>query len=794
MAIDPIFQQAVQYHHRGQLAQAQALYEEILRVQPRHFDALHLLGVIAAQSRNPERALTMFDRALGVDRTNAVAHFNKGTALQDLKQWQAALASYDRAIAIKPDFAEACSNRGVVLAELGQLPEALDSCNQALAIKNDFAEAFFNRGNVYRDLKQWEAAVHSYDQAVSIRVNYAEAFFNRGNVQREQGSREAALRSYDQSIALRPDFAPAYANRGNVQRELKQWNAALASYDRLIALEPKDADAHFNRGIVLTDLGRLEAALAAYSLALALRADFAEAYLNRGNLCRMLKRYEPALLDIEHALAIKPELADAWYSLGDVQTELRRYPAAAAAYERAFSLKPDIKLLLGKLSHARMWMCAWDDFDADVARLAASVARDELAAEPFVVSTLSGSAALLRRTAEIWVREEYPPNFALPPIAKHGVHGKLRIGYFSPDFRNHPVSVLMAEVFEGHDRSRFDVMAFSLGPDTQDPMRQRLQNAFDRFIDIGTRSDQEVALLARSMELDIAVDLAGFTHGSRPGIFALRAAPLQVSYLGYPGTMAAPYMDYLIADPVIVPPELRAHYTEGMLYLPSYQANDSTRRIAEKIFTRQELGLPASGFVFCCFNAAYKITPSTFGGWMRILQRVPGSVLLLRAGGEEAASNLQKEAQRRGVDPARLVFGKPTPAASDYLARYRTADLFLDTLPYNAHTTASDALWAGLPVLTCAGESFASRVAASVLTAVGLPELIASTPENYEDCAVALATDADRLASIKQRLAVNRLSTPLFDSRAFTRNLETAYQRICERYQGDLPPDDIGLV
>ncbi len=361
------------------------------------------------------------------------------------------------------------------------------------------------------------------------------------------------------------------------------------------------------------------------------------------------------------------------------------------------------------------------------------------------------------------------------------------MGYFSPDFRNHAVSILMAEVFETHDRSKFEVVAFSLGPDTRDEMRGRLEKGFERFVDVHGKSDEQIALLARSMELDIAVDLGGFTEGCRPRVLAMRAAPLQVSYIGYLGTLGAPYMDYLIADPVIVPEAHQEHYAEKIIYLPSYQANDSQRRIAQREFSREELGLPAQGFVFCCFNNNYKITPPTFDSWMRILHRVAGSVLFLYAGSATAQGNLSKEAVKRGIDPARVVFGQRLPPAQ-YLARYRAADLFLDTLPYNAGTTASDALWVGLPVLTCLGDTFAGRVAGSLLTAIGLPELITRTQSQYEDMAVALALDRGRLAGIKQRLAQNRHTQPLFDTPRFTRHLEAAYTQIYERYLAGLAP------
>ena len=321
-------------------------------------------------------------------------------------------------------------------------------------------------------------------------------------------------------------------------------------------------------------------------------------------------------------------------------------------------------------------------------------------------------------------------------------------------------------------------------------MRERLEAAFERFIDVRQGTDRDIALLARSMELDIAVDLGGFTKDCRPKIFALRAAPLQVSYIGFLGTMGASYIDYLIADGVTVPPESRAHYAEQILYIPSYQVNDSKRSSADKSFTRAELGLPPTGFVFCCFNANYKISPATFAGWMRILRRVPGSVLFLLAANETAENNLRKEARQQGVEPGRLVFGVRT-AFPEYLARYRTADLFLDTLPYNAGATAGDALWTGLPVLTCAGESFAGRIGASLLTALEMPELITAGQEQYEQLAVELATDPERLAEIRQRLAQKRLTAPLFDTRLFVRHLEAAYSKIYERYRAGLAPADM---
>ena len=368
---------------------------------------------------------------------------------------------------------------------------------------------------------------------------------------------------------------------------------------------------------------------------------------------------------------------------------------------------------------------------------------------------------------------------------------KIRIGYFSADYYDHVVMHLMAELFERHDRSKFELIAFSFGPESNDEMRRRVATSFDEFIDVRNKSDKDVALLSRDLEVDIAVDLMGFTANGRPGIFALRAAPIQVNYLGYSGTMGADYIDYIIADPIVIPEESKQYYCEKIVYLPnSYQVN-SKRSISDKAFTRAELGLPPMGFVFCCFNSNYKITARVLDCWIRILKKVEGSVLWLFESDAKAASNLRQEVLTRGVNPERLIFAKRLPLLGEHLARYRSADLFLDTLPYNAHATASDALWAGLPVLTCLGETFAGRVAASLLNAIDLPELVTTTPEAYEAFAIELATHPDRLKEIKQKLAKNRLTTPLFDTELFTKHIQTAYIAMYERYHAGLAPCDI---
>ena len=748
--------QALALHQQGQLAQAQALYEQALQIQPRNFDALHLSGVIAIQANDPARAVELIGKALDINPSNAMAHYNRGVALRDLKQHEAAIQSYDRAIALKPDYADAYNNRGSALADLKQHAAAIQSFDQAIALQPGYAEAHNNRGVALKELEQYEAAIQSFDKAIALNPDYADAYDNRGTALRELRQYEAAIQSHDQAVALRPDYADSYNNRGIALHNLKQHEAAVQSYDRAIALRP----------------------------------DYAEAYNNRGVALKELKQHAAALQSFDQAIALNSDNADAWYNRGDALFDLKQYEAAIQSYDRAIALKPDIEYLFGIRLHARMRICDWHDIDDQLAQLAERIGRKEKAAFPFPVLALTDSPPLQRKAAEIWVQDECPASHALPKIPRRPKPGKLRIGYFSADFGNHPVSFLTAELFETHDRDKFELIAFSLRTNAMDDMRKRVEAAFDQFIDVRNRSDKDVALLARTLEIDIAVDLGGFTKDSRTNIFAMRAAPLQASYIGFLGTMGAEYIDYLIADNTIIPEECQKYYSEKIAYLPSYQANDSRRRIADKTFIREELGLPQTGFVFCCFNNNYKIMPGTFDSWMRILKQVDGSVLFLYAENEPAAINLKKEATLRGVAPDRLVFGKRLPAP-EYLARYRSADLFLDTLPYNAGTTASDALWAGLPVLTCVGETFASRVASSLLNAIHLPELITTTREEYEALAIELATNPERLRQIRQKLAHNRLTTPLFDTPRFTKHLEAAYAAMYERYQADLPPAHI---
>jgi protein O-GlcNAc transferase len=818
-------EQAFSFYRQGRLGDAEGLYRAVLVEAPNHFDALHILGMIAFQKGQHASALELIDRAIAINPNFAMAHFNRGLFLHVLGRLKDALLSYDRAVELKPDYLEALSNRGTALLGLKRPHEALLSYDRALELKPDSVEAVYNRGNALLGLKRLGEALASYDRAVELKPDYAEAFYNRGNAFLAFNSPDDALASYDRAVELKPDYAEAFNNRGralvdlyspeealasfdraltikpgydealnnrgNVLRDLKRFDEALASYDRALAIKADYPDALNNRGNVLRDLKRFESALDSYDRALTIKPDYSEAHSNRGNVLRDLRRFDEALASYDRALAIRPGYADALSNRGSVLREMKRFDEALASFDRALAIEPDSAFLFGLRVFSKMNICDWRGLDGDFSRLAENIVSGRKAAEPFPILAMPLSAALQKACSEIYVREQHPPSSLLLKFEGKFEHDRIRLGYFSADFYNHPIGYLTAGLFEAHDRAQFESIAFSFGPVKKDEMRMRLEKSFDRFFEVGGMQDKDVAQLARSLEIDIAIDLNGFTQGGRTDVFAMRAAPIQVNCLGYPGTMGAEYIDYLLADSILIPEEDRRHYAEKIAYLPdTYQVNDSKRLIADKRFTRIECALPEKAFVFCCFNNNYKITPEIFDLWMRLLNRVEGSVLWLLEDNVSATKNLRAEAQARSIAPGRLVFAKRLDLP-EHLARHRLADLFLDTLPYNAHTTASDALWAGLPVMTCLGETFAGRVAASLLNAVGLPELITHNLDEYEAIALELATNPQRLSSLRQKLAVNCLTHPLFDTARFTKHIESAYVAMCERHQAGLAPEHL---
>jgi protein O-GlcNAc transferase len=789
------FGQALALHQAGRLTEAEPLYAEVLRSHPGHFDSLHLLGVIHHQRGRYDEAVRQIDAALRENPGAATAHNNRGAALKELGRLPEALASYGKAIALKPDYVDALYNRGTALKELGRSAAALADFDKVIALKPDHAAALNNRGSTLKDLGRCEEAIASYDRALTLRADYAEAWHNRANTLNALKRYEEAIASSDRAIALRPDFAEAFNNRGNALKEMQRCEAAVESYDRALALKPDHADARNNRGNALKELKRFEQALADYDSAIALNPDHAEAFFNRGIVLAELRRTDEALASYERALALEPDHAGALYNRGAALLVLGRFEDAVASLGEAIKRDPDQDNLKGTYLHARMNLCDWRDFASACAELNAEVAAGGAVIVPFQFLACPSTAAAQLACARTFVLSNYP----LHPVPvwrgeRYG-HARIHVAYLSADLNDHPVAHLAAGMFGRHDRSRFETFAISFGPDKPSEMRDRLKGSFDRFIDANRMSDEEVARLLRALEVDIAVDLTGFTGGLRPNVFAQRPAPVQVNYLGYAGTLGQDYWDYIIADRCVIPEESQAHYVEKVVHLPdTFMVTDSGCRISQNAPSRAQAGLPENGFVFCCFNNAYKLTPDLFEVWMRLLRDVEGSVLWLSKSNAVALGNLRREAERRGIAGERLVFASRVVGIENHLARLGLADLFLDTLYYNAHATAVDALRAGVPVLTCPGATFASRVAGSLVSAVGTPELVTATLADYEALALRLARDPERLAALRQKLARNSQTFPLFDTERFTRHIEAAYTTMWERAERGERPQSFAVA
>ena len=779
-------------YSNGKIQEALNTVEAIIKDYPNEPLLFNISGACYASLGRFGRAVRFYEQALIIKPDYAEAHYNLAGTLQELGQLDAAVKSYEKSLSINPDYPEAHNNLGNVLKDLEQLDAAVKSYKNAIAIRPDYVEAHYSLGNTHQELGQLDDAVKSYKEVIDIEPDFAEMHNNLGVILKELNQKDAALKSLERAIAIKPGFAEAHNNLGNILKDLYQLDSSVKSYEKALALKPDYVDAHYNLGGAFKELGQLEAAVKSYEKAVALKPDYADGHYNLGGAFKDLGQLEAAVKSYEKAVAQKPDYAEAHNNLGSVLKEQGQLDSAIKYYDHAMELKPDIYFTFGELLHTKMQLCIWDDLSSQLDELKNKINNREKVINPFPLLALTDDPELHMKTAEIFVNEKYPQSHVLSKIERYPKHKKIRVGYFSADFRNHPVSTLKTELYELHDRNQFEIYAFSFGPDTKDEMNLRIKAGVDHFHDVHMMLDKDLAILSRSLEIDIAVDLGGFTQDSRTGVFALRVAPIQVNYLGYPSTMAASYMDYLIADRTIIPEEKKHHYLEKIAYMPnSFMVNDTKTKLSNKFFTRGETGLPANGFVFCCFNNHYKITLDIFIGWMRILKAVEGSVLWLTDGNSTAVINLKKEAKKNGVDENRLIFAPRLDSMKDHLNRIQLSDLFIDTLPYNAHATTSDALRMGLPVLTCVGNSFASRVAASLLNAVNLPELITTTQEQYESLAIQLATHPEKLKIIKDKLVKNLPIAPLYDTPLFTQQLESAYLTMYERYQQGLDPDDI---
>ena len=750
----------------------------------------NLVGACYKELGQLEGAAKMFEAAVGIKLDYAEAHKNLGITLRDLGQKEQAIESLKKAIEIDSNYVDAYYNLAITFKDLDQVEESVQIYKKVIEINPKFAQAHNNLGNIYKGLGKNKEAIQSFEEAIKINPNFAQAHNNLGNIFKDLGQPNDAIQSYKTAIEIKPDFAEFYYNLGLSLKNIAKFDEAIISFNDAIANNPNFAEAHNDLGSCFTLLGQMSKALDSYKKAIAIKPDFAEAHNNLGNVFNLMGKVKSAIKSFELAVSFDADFAEALNSLANVFKKLKKRSKALLYYENAAAINPDLDFIFGDILNIKMHLSIWNDLPINLKDLEKKINNKEKVIDPFNLMGLIDDPALQRIATEVRINSAYSQNYTLPQINDYLRHSKIRIGYFSADFREHPVGFLTAELYELHDRDHFEIHAFSYGLETNGVINLRIKAGVDYFHNVDLMSHKEIVLLARSLEIDIAVDLGGLTGRSRTSIFAMSAAPIQLSYIGYLGTMGADYYDYLIADPMMIPQESQKHYVEKIVYLPSFQVNDSKDLPPEITLTRKEVGLPDKGFVFCCFNNTYKFTPTVFDSWARILKAVEGSVLLIYVDNNSAEVNLTQEIIKRNIKPNRLIFGERLQREA-YLARYRVADLFLDTHPYNAGTTASDALKMGVPMLTYIGRSYQARMGASILNSINLPELITNSLEEYESLAIELASNPDKLKKIKDKLQSNLTTAPLFNTPLFTKNIESAYTQMYERHHAGLEPDHI---
>jgi protein O-GlcNAc transferase len=733
---------AFSLHQAGRFVEARIAYRQIPKRHPDYAVALHYLGALEASLGNLQEACSLIVRSLEIQPSNI----------------------------------QCLENYATILYQSGDYASALQTCDKGLRLSSvNVALRYISAVALYK-LKRFDDSLSQFDKLLSIQPRHLAGINERGSLLAEMGRYEAASAAFQEALKLAPKYAEAHLNCGNLFGKLHRFDEALSAYDRALALKPELADAWIGRGNAFTDLNRYDEAFAAYDKALAFKPDLAEGWLGRGYVFTGLKRYDEALGAYDKALAFKPDLAEGWLGRGNVFTGLKRYNEAFSAYDRALALKPGLNYAAAARMHAKLHLCDWTNLKAEAVELI-SISREQVASAPFSLLALPSSPSDLLQCTRRYVKDQ--PRF--PPLWRGETysHDRIRIAYLSADFGEHPVAYLTVGLFEQHDKSQFEVTGISFGSH-HSPIRERMKSAFERFIEVDDKTDKDIAELVRRSEIDIAVDLMGHTQHNRFSVFARRPAPIQVNYLGYLGTLGAKFIDYVIADKIALPFDQQPYFDEKIIHLPDcFLVTDDRQEIASWNPSRQEVGLPADGFVFCCFNNSYKLARPLFEAWMRVLRAVPNSVLWLAQSNDQMIANLRGEAERCHVDPARLVFAPRLPLPQ-HLARQHLAGLFLDTVPYNAGATAVAALWAGVPVLTIRGDTFVGRMAASMLHAIGLPELMTHNLEDYEALAVKLAREPILLDGLRRRLGENQSLLPLFDTDRFRGSLERAYTTMIE--------------
>jgi protein O-GlcNAc transferase len=835
--IKDLFQKGYKYHQSGNLAAAATFYLKILDKQPDHTDTIFLIGTLHLQQGNLDAATVFLKKAIALKPNYVTAYNNLGAALQAQGKFDEAIDSYRLALSLKPDDAEVHKNLGNGLREKGKLDEAIASYRQAtvldpnnaeahndlgaalqnsgkldeaieshkhaIRLKPDYAEAYGNLGAALKEQGKLDEAIASHRQALSLKPDYAEAHHNLGAALQEQGKLDEAIASYRQALLLKPDYAEAYYNLGNALKIHGETDEAIESYKQAITLKQNYASAYVNLGTTFQGQGKSNDAISCYKKALEIKPDCVNAYYNLGNSFQGQGEFNEAISCYQKALELKPDYAEAYNNIGAIFQDQGELNEAISCYQKALDLKPDGAEIYSNLFHQFQQACAWQKTEGMAAKLD-DFTENALDSETKTAET--PLVSLARHTDPSWVfavARSWSDDIArtMSTVKTHfsfdsrrSRKTKIVVGYLSNNFRNHAMAHLTLSLYGLHSRDEFKIFCYSYGKDDGSYYRTRIRQDCDKFVDIHNLNDAAAAKCIYEDQVDILVDLKGYTRGNRIGIYALRTAPIQVRYLGLPCTTGADFFDYIITDRIALPENHAQYYSEDFAYLPHcYQVNDHTQEISNKDWKKADFGLPEGSFVFCSFNQGYKIEPVMFNTWMNILRQVPEGVLWLQRENEITEKNLRQEAERRGVESIRLIFSGKL-SKDQHLGRLRLADVALDTRLVSGAATTSDALWAGIPVITLQGSNFASRMSSSILTGIGLSELISKTLEEYESLAIDLVRNTSKLQMIRQKILKNRLVEPLFDTPRFTKNLEKAYKEMWKIFMAGGRPRQIDVV
>lgn len=746
--IQALIGQAVQLLQNGLPDRAESILKKVLQIHKNSLPALEILGLIKASQGNHIDSAEYLKKAVKINPNNPATQYNLAKALTDSGEHENAIPHHQKATMLAPDNPNAWINYGVTLSKISRDEQAITQFDKALSLGIN-PEALFNKGISLKKLNRLEEAQEIIEFLNEQKPNHPQILLARAEIYFAKEEYEESLKILKNVCDLTPALKDAWLLRGECEYKLRLLNNALASAQKIIELDPNSPKSWSNAGAVLTEL----------------------------------KQYQSAIEFLEKAVSINPNYVEAWNNLGLGFLELKEYDKALVSYQNAYRLNPNLPFILGSIVQIKLLTANWENIDSEIERLISDVTDQRDMVSPFSFLSICDEPSIHLINAKSWVEHTKPKGTSLPPISKEYSNKKIKLGYFSPDFKDHPVSQLLVELFEFHDRSQFEIHGFSLSKSTPgDTLRPRLKQAFDYFHEVEDKADLEITNLARDLQIDIAIDLAGHTQGSRNNIFHHRAAPIQISYLGYAGTTGLKEMDYLIADETVIPAKSQNFYTEKIIYLPNcFLTDDSERKPSSVKFNRHDFDLPDQGFIFCCFNNSYKFNRKMVKIWSEILHEVKDSVFWVPENNHLFRENLIKEFNHQGIDSNRIIFAKRVETTSDHLARFQLADLFLDASPYNAHSTAIDSIKAGIPILTLPGNSFPSLVAKSILQHITINgemiNLIAKDQSDYIRTAIMLAQDTSLCRRIRDSISNNPSFTKA-KGKEFCKNIELIYQQI----------------